>query len=61
MDELINALDEYFCMSDTYAFNLTRVKESRSCGTMTIDDFEEFDEETISDLAEFLINKGLVK
>lgn len=41
---------------DTYAYNLNRVKEAFSLGTMTFDDFEEFDEETIDDIVGYIIN-----
>lgn len=40
----------------TYVYNLTRVKEAFGLGTMTLDDFEEIDDEFIYDLADFIIN-----
>ena len=54
-----NILNEYFDIpNDTYAYNLTRVKEAFSVGTMSLEDFEEFNEETTRDIAEFLFEKG---
>ncbi len=57
-DNLVSVLNDYFSIyTDTYAYNLTRDKSAFSHGTMTMEDFEEFTEETTSDLAEHLINK----
>lgn len=39
------------------AYNLTRVKEAREYGTLTIDDFVEFDEDTINDIVNYIFNK----
>ncbi len=55
-EKLKEKLMKYFdigtngCMS----YNLTRVKEARQYGTLTIDDFVEFDEETIDDIVEYI-------
>lgn len=49
------AINSYFDIpNDTYAYNLTRTKEAFNLGTMTLEDFEEFNEETAFDLAEFI-------
>lgn len=40
--------------SDTYAYNLTRVKSAFEVGTITLDDFEEFTEETIDDMVAYI-------
>ena len=37
-----------------------RVKEAFEIGTMTFDDFVEFDDETTSDLADFLLSNGVM-
>lgn len=51
-------LDDYFDIAtDTYAYNLTRVKSAFNVGTVTLDDFEEFTEETTRDLAEYILKK----
>lgn len=59
-ERLIQALSDYFNITDTYAYNLTRVKEGFEVGTVTLDDFEEFDESVIEDLANYLIDCNVV-
>lgn len=46
---LKKVLDDYFNITDTYTYNLTRVKEA-------LEDFEEFSEETTRDMAEYINN-----
>lgn len=53
---LKKVLDDYFNITDTYTYNLTRVKEALEDGTVSIEDFEEFSEETTRDMAEFINN-----
>jgi hypothetical protein len=56
-ENLVEVLTDYFGLNNvdgTYTYELTRVKEAFSVGTMTMDDFEEFDEEQIEDLANHL-------
>lgn len=49
---------EYFQINtDTYAYHLTRVKEAFSVGTMTLDDFQEFDEDTVNDLVDYIFEE----
>ena len=56
--KLVEILNDYFGIyTDTYSYNLTRDKEAFSVGTMTLDDFEEFSEETTDDLAEYILSK----
>lgn len=57
-DRLVEDLTEYFSLEDTYHYHLTRVKEAFAVGTMTLDDFEPYDEDTVSDLADFLLRNG---
>lgn len=55
-EKLKSVLAEYFDVhGDTYAYNLTRVKTAFEIGTMTMDDFEEFNEETIDDIAGYIM------
>lgn len=57
MENLINVLTDYFGthkQEGSYTYELTRVKEAFSVGTMTMDDFEEWDGENIDDLATYL-------
>lgn len=58
-EKLTNLLNRYFTIGDSYAYNLTRVKSAFAIGTVTLDDFEEFDEEITADIAEFLIRNGV--
>ena len=54
-NRLKDVLMDYFDINnDTYAYNLTRDKGAFSIGTMTFDDFEEFSEETIDDIVEYI-------
>ena len=54
-DFLKELLMEYFRIGvDCYAYNLTRDKLSFECGTVKIDDFDEFDEEVINDIIDFI-------
>lgn len=54
-ERLKDVLMNYFDISsDTYAYNLTRDKTAFSAGTMTLDDFEEFDEQTIDDIVKYI-------
>lgn len=59
-ENIKTVLDKYFDIgNDTYAYNLTRVKTAFDVGTMTLDDFEEFDDETTTDIADYLVNNAL--
>lgn len=54
-DFLKKLLMEYFRIGvDCYAYNLTRDKSEFECGTVKVDDFEEFNEEVIDDIIEFI-------
>ena len=54
-ERLKDVLMNYFDVSnDTYAYNLTRDKAAFSVGTMTFEDFEEFNEETIDDIVKYI-------
>lgn len=54
-DFLKELLMEYFRIGvDCYAYNLTRDKSAFECGTVTVNDFEEFDEEMIDDIIKFI-------
>ena len=54
-DFLKELLMEYFRIGvDCYTYNLTRDKSAFGCGTVKVDDFEEFDEEVIDDIINFI-------
>ena len=57
-DFLKELLMEYFRIGvDCYTYNLTRDKSEFECGTVKVDDFEEFDEEVIDDIVDFIKNR----
>ena len=58
-EKLVELLSQYFDIGDSYCYNLTRTKSAFACGTMGFDDFKEFDDETISDIADYLIDYGV--
>ena len=58
-EKLVELLAKYFDIGDSYAYNLTRVKSAFACGTIGLDDFEEFDDETVEDIASYLIANGV--
>ena len=47
-------LMRYFDIGDSYHFELTRVKEAFEVGTMSLDDFQEWTEEDVNDLVEYI-------
>lgn len=53
---LKKVLDDYFNTTDTYACNLTRVNEAMETGNINLLDFDEFSEEVINDMAEYINN-----
>jgi hypothetical protein len=56
VDSLQEILNKYFDIpNDTYAYNLTRDKSAFGIGTISMEDFEEFNEDTTRDLAEYII------
>lgn len=58
-EELRQRLMDYFRIGiDCYAYNLTRVKEGFAVGTVTIDDFVEFDEEIVDDIVDYVLREG---
>lgn len=58
-NKLKNLLMEYFSIGDSYSYNLTRVKSSFEVGTVSLEDFEEFDEEFIDDIVEYLLKNNV--
>lgn len=56
-EKLVNILNQFFSMGDTYAYWLMRAKLVSAAGTMFLDGFEEFTDETIDELADFIINE----
>lgn len=58
VDNLKNILNEYFEIDvDCDAYHLMRDKSGFAVGTVSIDDFKEFDEDTTQDIAEYAVRK----
>lgn len=57
-ERLIQLLSQYFDIGDSYTYNLTRVKSAFAVGTVDIDDFEEYTEDDVANLADYLIDNG---
>ena len=58
-DKLKDLLMEYFSIGDSYSYNLTRVKSACAFGTISLEDFEEFDESFIDDIVEYLLKNNV--
>lgn len=56
-EKLFEILSRYFNIGDSDTYELTRMKEAFELGTMTFDDFSEWDEENVADLASYIIEK----
>lgn len=54
-ERLLSILRSYFEIGDSYTFELTRVKAAFEIGTMTFDDFVEWDEDNVDDLCDYII------
>lgn len=54
-EKLIQILRSYFDIGNSYVYHLTRDKSAFAVGTMSVDDFEEFDDDTIADIADYII------
>lgn len=54
LSDLKSYLTRYFDIGDSYTFELTRSKEAFSVGTMTVDDFQEWDDEQVDDLVAYI-------
>jgi hypothetical protein len=60
-EKLVEVLTDYFglnCSDGSYAYELTRVKSAFEVGTVSLDDFEEFDEERIEDIANYILESS---
>lgn len=58
-DKLKDLLMEYFTIGDSYSYNLTRVKSAFAVGTVSLEDFEEFDEDCIDDIVDYLLRNNV--
>lgn len=53
---MVKILDEYFDVADPYTYNLTRVKTSK----IEVEDFEPIDSDTLSDIADLMLERGII-
>lgn len=54
--ELIQILSKYFCIGNSYTYELMRHKDAFEIGTMSLDDFVEWNSSNIEDLAEYIFS-----
>lgn len=59
-ERLIQLLSQYFDIGDSYTYNLTRDKAGFAVGTVDLDDFEEYAEDNVADLADYLLDNGAI-
>ncbi len=59
-DKLKKLLIEYFTIGDSYSYNLTRVKTGFAAGTISLEDFVEFDVEFIDDIVDYLLRNNVI-
>ena len=53
-ENLREVLSDYFDIGDSYAYNLTRVKEG---SVLSVEDFVEFDEDVVDDIVNYVIKR----
>lgn len=58
-EKLTAILSDYFKIGDSYHYTLGRDKEAFGMGTMGLDDFTEYGEETIAELVDHLLANGV--
>lgn len=58
-DKLKELLMKYFTIGDSYSYNLTRVKSAFAVGTVSLEDFEEFDESVVDDIVDYLLENNV--
>ena len=56
-EKLMAVFRDYFSIGDSYTYELTRVKSAFEVGTISLDDFEEWGEDNISDLCDYIFRE----
>ena len=56
-EKLMAVLRDYFSIGDSYTYELTRAKSAFEVGTMSLDDFKEWEEEDISCLCDYILRE----
>ena len=59
MKELIELLSQYFKIGDSYHYILGRHKEAFGLGLMDVDDFREYTDEDVAEIAAYLTENGV--
>lgn len=59
-EKLIELLSNYFGIGDSYHYILHRDKEAFYIGTMELNDFEEYEEDDVAEIAEYLIDNEMI-
>ena len=59
LQKLTDILSDYFKIGDSYHYTLGRDKEAFAIGTMGLDDFREYSEEDVKEIAAHLIANGV--
>ena len=55
-EKIAEAIGNHISISDTYTYELTRVKTAFEAGTISLEDFEEWSDENVNNLAESIVN-----
>ena len=55
-EKIAEAISEHISLDDTYTYQLARVKSAFEVGTMSLEDFEEWSEENVYDLAKSIVD-----
>ena len=56
-DKLTEIISSYFSIGDSYTYDLTRVKEGFGTDTISIDDFVEWNEDSVCDLVDYILQR----
>lgn len=55
-EKIAEAISNHVSLEDTYTYELTRTKSAFEVGTMSLEDFEEWTEENVDDLAKEIVD-----
>lgn len=55
-EKIAEAIGNHISISDTYTYELTRVKTAFEAGTISLEDFEEWSDENVNNLAESIVD-----
>ncbi|AYJ46696.1 hypothetical protein D8N35_16960 [Enterococcus casseliflavus] len=55
-EKIAKAISNHVSLEDTYTYELTRTKSAFEVGTMSLEDFEEWTEENVDDLAKAIVD-----